>query len=154
MLIQGINRAQLTLQELQDLTERQREQILYNSQELMEKQQQLMRMHQDYRARLKAQQQAGTKSVPKTLQAQHTNHQTHAQLPQSPMALRSPRSSKGKGAEADQYAKILRQTYQNMGRIQTKNQLQHNVDVKKFNNIELCKCCLLLLYLFPPGDIT
>lgn len=105
----------------------------------MEKQQQLMKMHQDYRARLKSQQTAGKKTIPKSLQAQHDAHQPHAHLPQSPMAPRSPRSSKGKGAEADQYAKMLRQTYQNMGRIQSKNQLQHNVDVKKFNNIELGK---------------
>ena len=102
----------------------------------MEKQQQLMKMHHDYRARIKAQQ-AGQPPIPKRQKAKHHTHQPHANLPQSPMAPRSPRSSKGKGADADQYAKMLRQTYQNMGRIQTKNQLQHNVDIKKFNNIEL-----------------
>ncbi|XP_066917513.1 apoptosis-stimulating of p53 protein 1-like isoform X1 [Clytia hemisphaerica] len=133
----GINRAQLTLQELQSLAERQREQILYNSQELMEKQQQLMKMHHDYRAKLKAQQE-NNRSVPKGLKA-HENHTTHTSLPQSPMAphrTNRSRPSKG-GVDQDQYAKMLRATYQNMGRIQSKNQMQHNLDVKKFNNTEL-----------------
>lgn len=136
----GINRAQLTLQELQSLAERQREQILYNSQELMEKQQQLMKMHHDYRARLKAQQEAN-KTAPKSPAAQPDNQASHVRLSVSPVmvhrAPRTPRSPKGKSAEQDQYAKILRATYQNMGMIQNKNQAQHTLDVKKFNNTEL-----------------
>lgn len=140
-LFQGINRAQLTLQELQSLAERQREQILYNSQELMEKQQQLMKMHHDYREKLKKQQAAARQTIPKSLQAQHDSHTTHAHLPQSPMTPhRAPRSlnKKGKGGvDQDQYAKMLRATYQNMGRIQNKNQTQHSIDVKQFNNTEL-----------------
>ena len=77
--LQGINRAQLTLQELQSLAERQREQILYNSQELMEKQQQLMKMHHDYRAKLKAQQETN-RTVPKGLKVSEFTYEV---LPRS-----------------------------------------------------------------------
>lgn len=105
----------------------------------MEKQQQLMKMHHDYREKLKKQQEAN-RSIPKGLKAQHDTHTTHTHLPQSPMTPhRSPRSSKPSkgGVDQDQYAKMLRATYQNMGRIQNKNQMQHSIDVKKFNNTEL-----------------
>jgi len=101
----------------------------------MEKQQQLMKMHHDYRARLKMQQDAN-RTVPKSLQAQQNNHSTHAHLPQSPKVSRQARKSKG-GVDQDQYAKMLRATYQNMGMIQNKNKMQHNIDVKKFSNTEL-----------------
>ena len=73
----------------------------------------------------------------------HENHATHTSLPQSPMAphrTNRTRPSKG-GVDQDQYAKMLRATYQNMGRIQNKNQMQHSIDVKKFNNTELGRNC-------------
>lgn len=124
----GINRAQLTLQELQDLAERQRKQILYNSKELMEKQQQLMKMHQDFRTRLK----------------KPDSPRIHAVSPRSPVepapsprgTKLSPKSPVGK-REQDQYAKMLRETYSSVSRMQGRNSLQKEVDVRKFSNVEL-----------------
>lgn len=116
--MQGINRAQLTLQELQDLAERQRQQILYNSKELMEKQQALMRMHHDFRNRLKIQ----TSTLP----------------PTSSPAPVSPVDSRKSGQEQDQYAKMLRQTYQShMGKLHGMNSAHNDADIQKFNNSEL-----------------
>lgn len=128
LFLQGINRAQLTLQELQDLAERQRKQILYNSKELMEKQQQLMKMHQDFRTRLK----------------KPDSPRIHAVSPRSPVepapsprgTKLSPKSPVGK-REQDQYAKMLRETYSSVSRMQGRNSLQKEVDVRKFSNVEL-----------------
>ena len=111
------------MQELQDLAERQRQQILYNSKELMEKQQQLMKMHHDFRSRIKS---------------QKSNDSPEPRSPNSPS---SPRPAKLSGSKRnqDQYARMLRETYQNMGKLQNRSHMQQEIDVKKFNNVELGK---------------
>ena len=119
------------MQELQDLAERQRKQILYNSKELMEKQQQLMRMHQDFRIRLKLQGEPSPRP-PRSPRLDSTEPAS-PRIPRSPKSPKSPLSKR----EQDQYARMLRETYQNMGKMQKRTNLQNEIDVRKFSNVEL-----------------
>ncbi|XP_065656588.1 apoptotic enhancer 1 protein isoform X2 [Hydra vulgaris] len=133
---QGFQRAQLTLQEVQDLADRQRQQILYNSQEIMEKQKQLMRMHTDFKTRFKIQNgsQSMSEDMIPTGPSAPGSKQARISSPQS--TTLSPSTPEIK-PEKEQYARMLRQTYQNMGKMQNRNQLLHDLNIKKFTNIEL-----------------
>ena len=97
----------------------------------MEKQQQLMQMHENFRNRMKVKKDETDSPSGK----QQSRTESSSSLPRSPKSPKSPGSSGNR--EKDQYAKMLRQAYQNMGRLQQRNHIQTEVDIKKFNNIEL-----------------
>ena len=132
LFLKSFQRVQMTLQEVQDLADRQRQQILYNSQEIMEKQKQLMRMHTDFKTRFKIQN--GSQSPSDTPIVGASPKQVRMPSPQS--GSQSPIIPSNK-PEKEQYARMLRQTYQNMGKMQNRNQLQQDLNIKKFSNIEL-----------------
>jgi hypothetical protein len=160
-----MGRSQLSIQELQELAEKQRAQILYSSKELMDKQQLLMKMHNDFRSRLKIQN--GVDPVTKSPRppkesrplppapATKLNKQPQptavavapppaaaavapAPLPAAASPRTSPRPPKScDKREADQYAKMLRETYNNMGKLQNRGKMTKEVDIKKLSNVEL-----------------
>ena len=100
----------------------------------MEKQQQLMQMHENFRNRMKVKKDETDSPSGK----QQSRTESSSSLPRSPKTPKSPKSLGGSGnREKDQYAKMLRQAYQNMGRLQQRNHMLTEVDIKKFNNIEL-----------------
>lgn len=169
----------MSIQELQNLAERQRKQILYSSKELMNKQEQLMRMHNDFRARLKIQ-----NGTPKTARPSLEPRQPGQGLDRtdrpvidnrpvkdrpiierpvierpvivpavpdsSPASPRtSPRPAKVPSKrDQDQYARMLRETYNNMGKLQNRGLLikKTESDIKNLNNVELGK--ILFDFLF------
>ena len=164
-----MGRSQLSIQELQELAEKQRKQILYSSKELMDKQQLLMKMHNDFRTRLKIQ-----NGIDPATKSPRTNHPKEVGgvrgAPQAPVAAAgsklekpvagaavvdsgespSPRTSprpvkSGEKREQDQYAKMLRETYNNMGKLQNRGKILKEVDIKKLSNIELGKLSLIFL---------
>ena len=146
-----MGRSQLSIQELQELAERQRKQILYSSKELMDKQQLLMKMHNDFRTRLKIQNgiDPATKSPRPNPPKEARQAPTTAVLEKpaasiaettTPSPRTSPRPAKSsEKREQDQYAKMLRETYNNMGKLQNRGKILKEVDIKKLSNVELGK---------------
>ena len=156
-----MGRAQLTIQELQDLAERQRKQILYSSKELMDKQQQLMRMHNDFRTRLKIQN--GVDVTPKSPMPATERPATERLVMERPAVVETnppsdlipPHPVKVPSKrDQDQYARMLRQTYHNMGKLQNRGLLQKELDIKKLNNVELGELFLSCFILIKPKHYT